>query len=72
VTAQIAPCPAGHTYQHLGTADKDVHDMFWAHHDACKPTQPAQINATTDQERLRTSPQSPNATHVISSPEDAR
>jgi hypothetical protein len=61
-------CPAGHTFY---GPESDLHAV-WTHAHRDHEAQPVQINATTDQERLRTSPQSPNATHVISSPEDAR
>jgi hypothetical protein len=37
------PCPAGHTYQHLGTADEDVHDAFWAAHATCEAPEPALV-----------------------------
>jgi hypothetical protein len=43
---QIAPCPAGHTYQHLGTYLDVLHRAFWAAHRVCKPAP-----ETTEDER---------------------
>jgi hypothetical protein len=40
MTAQIAPCPAGHTYQHLGTYLRALHHAFWAAHATCEAPEP--------------------------------